>query len=404
VKLTLEPLEERCTPDGSFGPWDKPVNLGPVVNSAYNDNRPTISKDDLSLYFSSDRPGGSGGLDLWVSQRASRDDPWGVPKNLGPTINSSAEESAPSLSRDGHWLFFHSARPGGFGGLDLYASYRTNVHDDFGWQPPVNLGPGVNSASDDAGPILFQDEETGVTTLYFNSNRPGGPGDIDIYASTPTADGTFGPAVLVPELSSPSRDTRIALRHDGREAILATNRPGGSGGIDLWVSTRATTTDPWGTPVNLGSVVNTAFTDGAAALSSDSTTLYLYSNRPGGVGGDDLWVTMRKKVPGGAGRGLLVRDALPSLYLVAQEKVPGEAAFAVPVAAPLLATPADGHRPTQPTLLSIPLAAAEAAPGQNHEGDFVPVPPAQGYIRAELDGLFFTTLWEELYASGQGCC
>jgi hypothetical protein len=291
----VERLEDRTVPS-HFGPWGTPVNLGPVVNSPAGELRPGISKDDLSLYFSSDRPGGQGGEDLWVARRASRDDPWGQPVNLGPVINSAGDESAPNFSRDGHWLFYHSGRPGGFGGLDVWASYRAQVHDDFGWQPPVNLGPGVNSASDDAGPTLFEDEATGVTTLYFTSNRPGGLGDFDIYASTLSADGSFGPAVLVPELSSPARDTRMALRHDGREIIIATNRPGGFGGIDLWVSTRPTTQDPWGTPVNLGPVVNTAFTDGAAALSSDGQTLYFYSNRPGGSGGNDLYVTTREKL------------------------------------------------------------------------------------------------------------
>src|SRR5262249_54752891 len=87
----------------------------------------------------------------------------------------------------------------------------------------------------------------------------------------------------------------------GREIIISSNRPGGQGGIDQWVSTRATTLDPWGTPVNLGPVVNTAFNDGAAALSSDGQTMYFYSDRPGGSGGNDLYVTTREKVHGNCG-------------------------------------------------------------------------------------------------------
>jgi hypothetical protein len=305
---SVERLEDRLVPDGSFGPWGTPVNLDPdvlhpVVNSPSGELRPGVSKDGLSLYFSSNRPGGQGGEDLWVSQRASTDGPWGAPVNLGSILNSSGDESAPSFSRDGHWLLFHSTGLGGFGDADIWISYRTNIHDDFGWQAPVNLGPGVNSAYTDAGPTLFEDEETGITTLYFNSTRPGGPGGFDIYASTLGADGTFGPAVLVPELSSPARDTRMALRHDGREIIIASDRPGGQGGIDLWVSTRETTLDPWSAPVNLGPVVNTAFTDGAATISSDGQTLFFYSNRPGGVGGNDLYMTTRSKARGFHGGG-----------------------------------------------------------------------------------------------------
>src|SRR5437899_12840608 len=66
----------------AYGPWGAPVNLGPVVNSAYNDQHPSISKDGLSLYFVSNRPGGFGGNDIWVTKRAPVDDRWGTLQNL----------------------------------------------------------------------------------------------------------------------------------------------------------------------------------------------------------------------------------------------------------------------------------------------------------------------------------
>ena len=287
-----------------YSNWSEPVNLGPVINTAFNDQHPALSKDGLSLYFTSNRPGGQGADDLWVSQRASVDDPWGPPQNLGPTINTGAVEFSPAFSRDGHWLFFHSDRPGGFGGLDIWVSYRQDVHDDFAWEAPINLGSGVNSPFDDAGPTLFEDEDTGITTLYFTSlNRPEGLGDWDIYASILGPDGTFGPASLVVELSVPGnantgRDTRTAIRHDGLEMFLTSNRPGGVGSGDLWVSTRVTTLDPWSTPVNVGPPVNTTSFDGAPALSSDGETLVFYSNRPGGFGANDLYMSTRHKLRG----------------------------------------------------------------------------------------------------------
>ncbi len=281
-----------------FSDWSAPVNLGPAVNIAgFNTQHPAISKDGLSLYFSSDRPGGFGKLNIWVSQRPSLDDSWGTPQNLGPNINSASIDMAPNLTPNGHWMYFHSDRPGGCGGLDLYVSHRKDKHDDFAWEPPVNLGCVINTPFDDAGPTFFHDRETDTTFLYFTSNRPGGPGNFDIYVSTEDEDGNFGPGVLVPELSSPFRDTRTAIRRDGLEVFLSSGRPGGVGSEDIWVSTRESTEDPWSTPVNLGPVVNSTAFDGAPALSWDGTTLYFFSERAGGIGKRDLYVTTRTKLP-----------------------------------------------------------------------------------------------------------
>jgi hypothetical protein len=190
-------------------------------------------------------------------------------------------------------------RAGGCGVADIYVSRRHDRHDDFGWGPPEDLGCVVNTPYLNAGPTIFEDETTGITTLYFTvrNNPPGSDQGFDIYASTRVGDaGAFGPPVLVPELSSPFRDTRTAIRRDGLELILSSGRPGGVGGEDLWVSTRASTLDPWSTPVNLGAVVNTAAFDGGPALSFDGTTLYFHSNRPGGSGGNDLYVTTRTRL------------------------------------------------------------------------------------------------------------
>jgi len=290
-----------------FSDWSAPVNLGPPVNSAFAELNPFISKDGLSLYFACfNCPGNLGGSDIWVSQRASVNDPWGTPQNLGPNINSSAGEGGPALSSDGHRLYFISNRPGGFGGNDIYVSRRHNKRDDLGWQPAENLGSGVNTAADEVGPEYFEDEETGVITLYFSSNRPGGLGGNDIYASTLNEDGedgTFGPAGLVAELSSTFDDQGPAIRRDGREIYLTSNRPGtfGAGGqaIDLWVATRTSTSDPWATPVNVGPVVNSEFIDAGPALSRDGTQLYFHSPfRSGNVGGPmfDIWVSTRTKL------------------------------------------------------------------------------------------------------------
>jgi Tol biopolymer transport system component len=281
-----------------FSDWSAPVNLGPVVNSPFNDFAPAVSKNGLSLYFSSNRPGSSGPIDIWVSQRNSLSEPWGVPVNLGPPVNTPFGERAPAFSRDGHWMFFVSERPGGVGGDDIWASWRSNIHDDFAWQPPVNLGSGVNSATFDAGAAFFENDEAGTPLLFFGSTRAGGPGGEDIYVSAQTADGSFGPATLVAELSSAQGDRRPTIRFDGLEIIFFSNRPGTLGGADLWVSTRETVFDSWSVPVNLGPVVNSTSNDAPSYLSADGCVLFMTSDRPGGFGAGDLYVTTRERIGG----------------------------------------------------------------------------------------------------------
>ena len=302
-----------------YSDWSAPVNLGPVVNSGSNEQHPAISKDGLSLYFASDRAGagGMGGLDIYVSHRESLDAPWGAPVNIGPNINSAGNDLAPTFSPDGHLLYFHSNGRGGCGGADLFVSRRHDKRDDFGWELAEDLGCVVNSPFNDAGPTIFEDEATGITTLYFTvqNNPPSSDQGFDIYASTRTGDeGAFGPPVLVPELTSPFRDTRTAIRRDGLEIFLSSGRPGddivgrSAGSEDLWVSTRATASDAWSPPLNLnlvnqqlgGPPVNSAAFDGAPALSFDGTTLYFFSERTdlGGVGKRDLYVTTRTQLRG----------------------------------------------------------------------------------------------------------
>jgi hypothetical protein len=217
-------------------------------------------------------------------------------QNLGPKFNpGDGFASCPALSRDQHWLFFATDGLDGFGDLDVFASFREDTSDNFAWEAPINLGKGVNSRFGDSGETFFVDPETGVLTMYFASNRlGGGSDDWDIYVSSLGDDGTFVPAVLVPELNSPRRDAHPTITRDGLEILLASNREGSIGGsLDLWVSRRATTQDAWSTPVNLGSVVNTADDERAPYLSGDGQRLYFTSNRPGCCGGNDFYVTTR---------------------------------------------------------------------------------------------------------------
>jgi hypothetical protein len=162
--------------------WGTPMNLGPVVNSPADEASLAISPDGLELYFSGLRtsvaylrPGGYGQSDLWATKRATRSDPWGQPVNLGSVVNSASQELRPNISADGLVLFFDSTRPGGSGREDLYMTRRATIFDP--WEAPVNLGPGFNSTASDQDAHVSADG----STVFFNSDRPGSYGDLDLW-------------------------------------------------------------------------------------------------------------------------------------------------------------------------------------------------------------------------------
>jgi len=275
-----------------FSAWSDPENLGSSINTTFNEQGPTLSNDELSLYFGSDRPGGIGGFDVWVSQRACKDCDWETPVNLGPAVNTPSDETGPGLSVDGHLLFFRSTRPGGAGLGDVFLSKRANPKDDFGWGVPVALGPDVNTAAAEAGAEFLQSAEDGAANLYFNRAPPGGTADL--YAAAITRGGeTRGPAVLIAELSHPTAtDQGPTVRTDGREMLFFSTRPGGAGGADLWTSTRRSVHDPWSTPQNL-IPLNSTGAEQQPSLSADGRTLVFASSRSGSFGGTDIYVSTR---------------------------------------------------------------------------------------------------------------
>jgi WD40-like Beta Propeller Repeat len=120
---------------------------------------------------------------------------------------------------------------------------------------------------------------------------------LDIYVSQ-HVDESFGAGVLVAELAPELADQAPDVRHDGLEMFIMSDRAGTRGLADLWVSTRQTVFDLWSPPTNLGSLVKTGFSDGQPSLSSDRKTLYFTSNRPGGSGGFDLYMTTRTRKKG----------------------------------------------------------------------------------------------------------
>ncbi|MDT8324137.1 MAG: OmpA family protein [Bacteroidota bacterium] len=159
------------------GKWQEIRNLGDKVNSKYWDSHPYLSPDGEYLYFSSDRPGGEGGCDIWRSKRM-RSGRWGTPQNLGPEVNSGGDEKAPTMAPNGEDLFFTSDGHPGLGGYDLF---RTRNVKRSSWMLPENIGKPFNSSSNDMFFRLTPREDT----VFVASSRAGGRGELDLYAVWP---------------------------------------------------------------------------------------------------------------------------------------------------------------------------------------------------------------------------
>ena len=153
--------------------WGERKNMGEVVNSSQWDAQPSISGDGNKIIFSSARPGGMGGKDLWMTQKVNG--AWTKPVNLGPTINTKLDEEAPFIHYDGVTLYFASNGHPGYGKHDIFMS---RLSDDGSWAKPENLGKGVNTSQDDVGFYV----DASAQKAYFASARDGGFGGLDIYS------------------------------------------------------------------------------------------------------------------------------------------------------------------------------------------------------------------------------
>jgi serine/threonine protein kinase/Tol biopolymer transport system component len=211
--------------------WGKPTNLGPPVNSSASENTPCISQDGLTLYFASNRPHGHGDFDLWRARRSTIKGPWGEPANLGPVVNSTKTELHPHISTDNLSLYFSGpggkGRSEGYGGDDIWVAKRASINDD--WNAPVNLGPQINTRFYDAGPFVTSDG----LHLFFHSNRSGNT-DIWISQRKSTSEAFEKARLASPCLLSPFKDSSVCISADNHTLYFYSERPAGSGRYDLW--------------------------------------------------------------------------------------------------------------------------------------------------------------------------
>jgi hypothetical protein len=212
-------VSRRASPGA---PWEPPSNVV-ELNTAALESTPKVSADGLRLWLSSDRPGTVGATDIFVSTRSSRTAPWGAPVHV-PELSSTASDGSPSVSGDGLVIVFTSNRSGQTG-FDLYTSKRAQA--DVPFASPTPLAELNTAGPDDAGPFL---EPSGLF-LWFNSNRPGGR-EPDIFMTKRASIAEpFAVPVPVPALMSEYREVDSCINLAAGYAVFASDR---TGKLEIW--------------------------------------------------------------------------------------------------------------------------------------------------------------------------
>ena len=197
--------------------WQKAVDAGSPLNTRQNEGAQTLSSDGLYMYFTAcDRPGGLGSCDLYFS--AIHEGKWSLPVNLGSPVNTSQWESQPSVSANGKILFFSSSRPGGLGGKDLWYSIKNEKNK---WSIPVNLGDIINTEGDEMSPFIHFDGKT----LYFSSDGRAGMGGFDIYLTRMKEDSSWTePQNLGYPINTYNDEMGLVIESGGQKAYFSSKR------------------------------------------------------------------------------------------------------------------------------------------------------------------------------------
>lgn len=206
--------------------WQESRNMGEPINSELNEGTISISSDGQYVFFTGcNWLNGEGSCDLYFSALDGIN--WREPRNLGFPVNGRAWDSQPSVSFDGKTLYFSSARPGGYGGMDIWQSSYSKGR----WSPPINLGPEVNTNGNEESPFIAKDD----ATLYFTSDLHPGMGGIDLFYSRRATNGKWEkPTNLGHPINTPLDERCLAIGANGIDAYIATDISGGFGGLDLY--------------------------------------------------------------------------------------------------------------------------------------------------------------------------
>jgi len=262
-------------------------NLGDSINTEVSEYYPSVSLDGDTLFFT--RRVNHTNEDLYSSHRLP-DGTWSKARGLPGDINTNENEGAQTVSIDGQLMVLDICNTeGGFGGCDLYISYRTPD----GWSTPENLGDSINTEFREAGPSISPDKKD----LYFSSNRPGGYGGLDLYVSHHLLNGRWSAAEnLGPVINTIGDESTPFIHFDNQTLYFNSTGQPGYGNNDLFVSRRQPD-GSWGKPENLGYPINTIDDEGSLVIASDGKTAYYASDRADSRGGMDLYTfEMRENI------------------------------------------------------------------------------------------------------------
>ena len=261
----------------------QPQNMGPSVNSKWEEYLPSISANGQFFVFTRRGPHQEKIVseDFYAST-FSQDGKWSLAQSLGTALNTFGNEGAQSLSSDGTILFFTACdREDGYGRCDIYVSFLVRGE----WSLAQNIGPSVNSPHWESQPSISPDGKE----LYFVSNRPGGKGKMDLWKSSLTEEGSFGqPINLGKEINTQEDEMSPFIHMDNQTLYFASKGHTGMGDFDLFLSRRQGPSSNWQTSQNLGYPINTHEVENSLIVATDGKTAYFASDHSG-FGQEDIF-------------------------------------------------------------------------------------------------------------------
>jgi hypothetical protein len=262
-------------------------NLGPVINSEYDDHSPCLLPDENTLIFTSRRKGSTGGNltddgrffeDIYISVKEG--DKWGTPQKISPLINTEYHEASICLSPDGTELYIYKDD---YGVGNIYVSYKDENNN---WTKPEKLEPQISSSANETHATISADNNM----IIFSSDRAGGFGGKDLYCSLKLPNGNWGiPRNLGPNINTPYDEDGPFLMPDGSTLYFSSKGHNTIGGYDLFVS-ELQEDGTWGPPKNLGYPINTTDDEVYFYVSADEKRAYFSSIREDSYGGKDIYV------------------------------------------------------------------------------------------------------------------